>query len=210
MSHTVETKEYKGYKIKIIIDESASDPREGNDNITTMVCFHRNYRLGDNHDYRADNYSGWYDMRKAIERDHDVVLIEPLYMYNHSGITIATTPFGCRFDSGQIGWVFISKESIRKIYGMKQIRTKWLEENMERLQERLDSDVKVYDDFVSGDCYGYEVVKVTEDEDGEEEEESIDSCWGFYGTDFDKNGLLDYAHNVIDCEVEPSEEEAVS
>lgn len=56
--------------------------------------------------------------------------------------------------------------------------------------EQLQSSADLYQSWAFGDCYGYQV-------------ESIDeSCWGFYGSDHEKSGLLEYAKNAIDCEIE--------
>jgi hypothetical protein len=46
MSDVVEEMEYKGYKIKIVFDEDIWSPRDW-DNLGTMVCWHRRYKLGD-------------------------------------------------------------------------------------------------------------------------------------------------------------------
>lgn len=47
---------------------------------------------------------------------------------------------------------------------------------------------KLLDAWAWGDVYGF---IIEESEDGEEWDET-DSCWGFYGTDFETNGMLDY------------------
>jgi hypothetical protein len=189
-----ESLEYKGYTIKIEIDSDPMNPRTEFDNACKMACFHKRYNLGDKHDYNHDDYNNWDEMEKAIKRNEDVALIEPLYMYDHSGITISTSSFSCRWDSGQIGFVYITKQSVRECYGIKRITKKYLE----KAQSLLDGEVKTYDNYLTGSVYGYNVVKV--DEDGDEED--IDSCWGFFGYDHEKSGLLDYARNAIDCDIE--------
>ena len=45
-------------------------------------------------------------------------------------------------------------------------------ETIERADRLLESEVKTYDDYISGNCYGFQLYK-----DGEE----INSCWGFFG-----------------------------
>jgi hypothetical protein len=71
-------------------------------------------------------------------------------------------------------------------YGGK-IVTKKLKD---RVTEYLKNEVETYDQFLTGDVYGYRVFKV---ENGEEEE--LDSCWGFYGEDEcidEGKGIMDY------------------
>lgn len=161
--------------LKVYYDNDAENPREW-DNLSKMVCFHHSYSLGDEHNYRVFDYHSWEDLKDAIEKDNDVAVILPLYMYDHSGITISTTPFSCPWDSGQIGWVYITKEDIRKEYNIKRVTKKYIE----KATKILISEIKVYDDYLRGETYGFVLEK-----DGEE----IDSCWGFYGSDFCTNGM---------------------
>ncbi len=37
-------------------------------------------------------------------------VILPLYLYDHSGITMSTGAFSCRWDSGQVGWIYAEKK----------------------------------------------------------------------------------------------------
>jgi hypothetical protein len=158
-----------GHTGRILSDEDGCNPREW-DNIGTMVCFHRRYELGDkDHGYRSGDFNGWDDMEKAILRDHPGAIILPLYLYDHSGITMSTGPFSCPWDSGQVGLIFVSAKRIREEYGAKRISKKL----RERVEGYLRNEVEEYDRYLRGECYGY----VIEDEAGEE----VDSCWGFLG-----------------------------
>jgi hypothetical protein len=136
-----------------------------------MICFHNRYDLGDKHDYRSNDYNGWDELKEQIEKDHNVGVILPLYLYDHSGITISTSSFSCQWDSGQVGWTFCTKE---------EMDSNWIElsgqDKEERSEVLLKGEVETYDQYLRGDVYGYRVFKV---ENGEEEE--LDSCWGFYG-----------------------------
>lgn len=181
MDNTVETKEIvsgnKKYRIKIIQDENPNSPRE-DDNLGKMVCFHGRYNLGDKHDYDHRDYSGWDEQKEAIIKNEDVCVILPLYLYDHSGITMSTSPFSCRWDSGQVGWVFVSKKKVREEYSVKRITEKVIE----KVTKVLKGEVETYDQYLTGDVYGYEIYEVTTCSEGHEHETIIDSCWGYYGT----------------------------
>lgn len=180
MYHNIvkEVKSEKG-SLKIYLDNCPEDPRNW-DNMSKMVCFHRKYNLGDDHNYKVGDYSGWHELAEAIEKDYDIAAMVPLYMYDHSGITISTTPFSCPWDSGQIGWAFITKDVIRKEFGMKRVSAK----AKERALEVLLAEIQVYDEYLRGDVYGYTL----EDENGD----LVDSCWGFYGD----TGLKEIIENI--------------
>lgn len=105
-------------------------------------------------------------MDALVSIAEDLVVILPLYLYDHSGITMNTTGFSCRWDSGQVGWIYATKYEIRKEYG------KLTEDTIDAARRLLVAEVSEYDSYISGQCYGFRLY-----EDGKE----IDSCWGFLG-----------------------------
>lgn len=182
--------------LKIIHDSSAESPREW-DNFGTMICFHGRYNLGDKHNYNADDYSGWGEMEKAILTDYGKgAVILPLYLYDHSAVSISTSPFSCRWDSGQIGFIAVSKKTILDNFGGKIVTQK----TKEKAIKLLDAEVETYNYYVEGDVYGFRIV--------DEDDNEVDSCWGFYGTDFLTNGMLEYisSENLGDITQEQLEE----
>ncbi len=168
--------------LEIILDENPINPRE-DDNLTTMICSHKRYILGDKHDYNTDNYNNWDEFENAIRIKEKPVIMLPLYMYDHSGITISTTPFGCRWDSGQIGFVIITHKSIDALGCFINDGESFTDYN-ERLIKYLIAEVELYDMYLTGETYGFRIV----DDEGNE----LDSCWGFYGSDWETNGILDH------------------
>lgn len=181
--------QYKGYTIKIEQDQIFESPREW-DNLSTMVLFHNKYSLGDkDHGIDSDNYSGWSGMKEAIIRKFKPVCIAPVYLYDHSGISIKIGSFSgllpeghAEFDSGQIGFVFISAEKARENWSAKRISKK-IRYHSERV---LNAEINIYDQFLRGDVYGYSI------------EELNDSCWGFYGYDC----CLQEAKSIVDWHIE--------
>jgi len=146
--------------------------------------------LGDDTDsYVKEEYDSWEELYADIMKREHPLVIKPLYMYDHSGISISTTEFGCRWDSGQIGYVFITHDAINSLGVTMNDDETWVDYK-NRLEGYLDNEVKTYNSYVSGDVYGFRVL----DKDGEEE----DSCWGFYGDDFRTNGLYDYVGNLME------------
>jgi hypothetical protein len=185
----VEEKRIGKYKVEVIQDESPSSPRE-DDNFGKMICFHRRYDLGDEHDYKSNDYDGWEELKEQIEKDYNVGVILPLYLYDHSGITMNTTGFGCQWDSGQVGWIFCTKEDMEsnfmKLSGQDLI---------ERSEVLLKGEVETYDQYLTGDVYGYRVSEVKTCSEGHEHEEELDSCWGYYGQEncmLEGVGIVEY------------------
>lgn len=163
------------YKIKVLQDGNAESPRTAMDNLGTMVCFHNRYSLGDFHNYRSGDYSGWAEMKKDIIKRENVGVILPLYLLDHSGITMSTNDFNDKWDSGCVGFIFVSKQKMLKEYGGK-ICTKQLKE---RVKTYLEGEVETYDQYLRDEVYGYEIWKLTKKK--KKEKKMIDSCWGYYG-----------------------------
>jgi len=176
------------YLIEIYPDSDTDSPRTW-DNLGTMVCFHRRYDLGDKHDYDSGDYSGWEKMKEAIIKQENVHTILPLYLYDHSGITISTGPFSCNWDSGQVGWIFVSKDKVKK-EGIDETK----------VGEYLKGEVETYDQYIRGDVYGYRIYEVTTCNLGHDHEEDLDSCWGFYGEDYCLQEAKDIVNHLIEKE----------
>lgn len=153
-----ETVEYKNFTIKIIQDEDPEDPRSWS-NLGTMTFFHKRYNLGDKHFYSPEEF------KEFIKRDCTINL--PVYMMDHSGVSIRTNSFNDLWDSGCIGYIWMTKERAVKEFGRK-IFTKKVRECAIKCME---SEVEVYNKYLSGGFVGF----VVENKEGEH----LDSCWGF-------------------------------
>jgi hypothetical protein len=116
MSDVVYRAEDDKYRLEIMQDSCPESPREW-DNIGTMVCSHRRYDLGDEQAKNIAEYSSWDEWLQGEVYDlyggEDNVVCLPLYLYDHSGITMNTTGFSCPWDSGQVGWIYATKQKFR-------------------------------------------------------------------------------------------------
>jgi hypothetical protein len=121
------------------------NPREWNENLGTMLCFHRRYILGDKNPYNSEHYAGWNDFAKSLFKVHDVALMLPIYMYDHSGITISHKPFSCPWDSGQIGWIFVNKDRVRREFGVKRMSPKV----MDKVRSVLIAEIIDYNEYLT-------------------------------------------------------------
>lgn len=309
------------YILKVEQDDSSESPRKW-DNLGTMVCWHRRYNLGDEHNYsspsdflqefacelfgyedvdwiqdKAKEYMSNFKVTKGddsfeiyekgelyddgYENEDDCynelanvrgqfideiyenmsnnelleiieqkAVILPLYLYDHSGITMNTCGFTCKWDSGQVGWIYCTKERFLKETGYNKdelfntdthripkvkdhvkinghedlgqitsiendkitidfdynkstafkkdenivtVSTSDVIEVLSNYAEQmLTAEVETYDQYLTGEVYGYQLEKPVKCECcGNVEYEEIDSCWGFYGDDCKKNGIAD-------------------
>ena len=177
--------ENEKYKLEIFDDLNPCSPREF-DNLGTMVCFHRRYNLGDETELKSSDFSSWEELENYLYKEEDALIAIPVFMYDHSGLWINTTGFSCPWDSGQVGYIYISKEKVRREYSCKRISKKL----KKMIREILCSEVDLYNDYLSGNVYGF---TLTDKENAEE----IDSSCGFYGTDYIENGIFDYVSSYF-------------
>ena len=153
------TEVYNTYKINIIQDIDPESPREW-DNLGNMVCFHKRYTLGDKHNLDIDSLPEFLKNKIYL----------PIYMYDHSGITIKTSPYNCQWDSGQVGYIYATKEAIKKEFNCKNLTKNILD----KVYKMLESEVDIYDKYLTCEVYGYEIFDNVED--------FKDSCYGYYDT----------------------------
>lgn len=163
--------------VKVVQDQDPTSPREF-DNAGLMACWHRRYNLGDVQP--KQDPAEWL---KDNAPKGSIVL--PLYLMDHSGISISTGSFGDPWDSGQIGYIVATPEHIRKFTGKKRITAKL----RATFETYLRQEVKTYDDFLTGNVWGYTIESVKDCEScGSKthgDEEVDDSCWGFFGDDLE-------------------------
>lgn len=179
--------EYKGHKIKVYYDEDPLNPREDFDNFGNMVCYHNRYTLGDqmaNENFpEPEDFIAW---RKSQGKE---VISLPIYMYDHSGICLSTGGFSCPWDSGQVGWIYITRKEAREKMMVSRI-TKKQEAN---ILKWLQGEVEEYSSYLEGQVYFYNAC--------DENDDSIESCGGYIGYDMEKNGLLADARAAIDYNI---------
>jgi hypothetical protein len=123
-------------------------------------------------------------------RDGEYIGI-PVWAYVHSGATVQaawSNPFGCPWDSGRSGWVYVPKAKVLEEFSRKRMSP----ELLAKVHEILRAEVKVFDQYLRGDVYGFRVLDKRSDPEGME----VDACWGFYGLDYvvgEAESALEYA-----------------
>jgi len=117
MDYVIASTELDNRRIIISYDDFDDNPRDMNENLGIMACFHRRYEIGDptHRDENPLEFQEWVTTNKSIAKYF------PIYLYDHSGLTISTQPFNDRWDSGLLGYIYVTKERVRKEYGVKRI-----------------------------------------------------------------------------------------
>lgn len=160
MENAIETVKRGGFTAHIYYDTDTLNPRKDWDNLGKIVS----RRLTSDVNFK---FSG--DRETDIERlkqEFGATVILPIYMYSHGGETINTTGFSCPWDSGQVGWIFVTTEDICKEYNCKRVNPAI----RHRVAQILIGEIETYDQYIRGEVYGYELFDKTGN--------VIDSCCG--------------------------------
>ena len=186
----------KGEKLNIISDDNVESPRDY-DNISSLII--KNSINETDYRFKDEVYDNEEDAILKICKDvrkhfgKDILSVTPIYKYEHSGVTYALTPFGCKWDSGFCGVMVVLKSSIRSQLGIKRVTV----EKQVQGQSYANSEFSTYVDWVEGNCLRFEIL--------DKNDKEIESCGGFIGSDIKTNGILDYVpqfKELIICERE--------
>lgn len=162
-NYQIETHRNLTYKI---LEHQYDNPTECYDLLGTVNVFSRRYSIGHEHDYDtksdlllclAINYN---DSVEEIENDEERInridgiieenyVILDLYLYDHSGQSISTSPYSCIWDSGHAGYVYADFDKIKKWFKVDEIT----EEIKQRAIEVIEGEIKELDRWVRGDTY---------------------------------------------------------
>lgn len=153
----METK-LNGYTLKIIPDENPLNPRTDCDHLGIMLCWHRRYSLGDSHSY--DTPQDFTESAAA----KDMFVCLPVYLLDHSGLYVSVNDFNDSWDSGQLGFIYCTKQDAQKWFNNTDVTE-------DEIKKELTAEVEEYNDYLNGAWYGF----LIEGLDGEVE----DSCGGF-------------------------------
>lgn len=174
----IKEEEYKDKVIRILPDEMPIDPRSY-DNLGTMVCSHKRYELGDEQ-IDTSEFSSVEEIREYLYSERDAEILLPLYLYDHSGITMSTTSFRSHWDSGRVGFIFATEDDILTMYQKDELT----DELRDKARESLKDEVELYDMYISGQVFIFSVVDIHQcSECGITHEEVEHSVGGFYDID---------------------------
>ena len=212
-----------GRKLRLVIeqDQFPEDPRSW-DNFGTMLCCYRGYQLGDCNSNKETELQLAEICRKYGKSDEEIdemtfaeeiqfildqddVCGLPLWLYDHSGISMSTKRW-CSWDSSFVGLIFVEKDFYLAQMCLKD-ETNW----KEQAKKTLEGEIETYSDFLEGNVYGWTLyeptVVIRQSMDGkelsreiDEEGEMVDSMCGFY------DPTLEDVESYFDFEIAEIEE----
>ena len=135
--------EGRAWRIRQVLDP---DPptRADADNLWTLICLHKRYNLGD---VNLRTMEGLDEAVRAAgcSREPPAGFVVPLFLMDHSGLTVSLTPFGDPWDSGQVGVACLSK-------------ARWTQAGLttdHQAMTILEGEIRDLNDTLSGNCWGF-------------------------------------------------------
>lgn len=196
MSDTFLEKYIGDYKVTVDYEEDIDfdiDELLNYDFDLYLYTWHRNYRIGMPNpfstreemfahilDMRPETFEG-YSNDELLKKASTKCVILPVYMYDHSGIALSTSPFNDPWDSGLLGYIFAYKDDIRKAYGVTRISPKLKEDVLEVFKH----NIKIIDDVYNGNVFKVTIEDINQPH--------LSCCYGgIIGSDWDENDIMSF------------------
>lgn len=174
---------YCGYTIEFQPEENPDNPRDW-DHLGSFVGNHRRYNIWD--DELKSHGESWDDDLKHHLSNKGLKLSDvicfPVYMLDHSWLRFSTNDFCDRWDSGQVWFIYTSKEYVRKWFSWKQITP----HRLKQIYQSLINEIEQYDQYHSWGVYEFRILDP-------QWEEYVEWQWGYYD-----DSHIDEAKSYID------------
>ena len=186
-------------KAELVYDTDATNPREWANLGTILIAPSKSHWIASRDDvvdtsipFGNSPYEHWNNIRREQLnlKKSDIAIAYPITKYEHGEISLQLG-YKSGWERGVVGFVYVTKEQVRKCYGVKRI-TKSI---IERAKNCLQSELDMLTHWLNSDCYGWQIKEYALTDDGLdwEEVDTLDNCWGY----FDKEQALDDMQDML-------------
>ena len=144
---TLHMKDAEGKKYLLTVEQDNDPDNPIEMMVSHLVCFHRRYQIGEKHNWDLSELQHW------LCEHRDEVVVKPVYLMDHSGLSISITDFGDPLDSGHIGYWYVMRDEIDPEHTNENWRA--------AASELIASNVELYDQYMRGDVYYYTLEEQT-------------------------------------------------
>ena len=186
-------------KAELVYDQHADNPREWANLGTILIAPSKSHWIA-NRDSAVDTsiplgnnpYEHWNNLRREQLKlkKSDIAIAYPITKYEHGEISLQLG-YKQGWERGVVGFVYVTKEQVRKCYGVDRITKSIIERATNCLQAELDMLTR----WLNGYVYGWQIKEYALTDDGLdwEEVDTLDACWGY----FDKEQALDDMQDML-------------
>ena len=194
---------------ELIYDQHATNPRECDNLGTILIAPNKAHWVASRDDVVDTSiplgnnpYEHWNNLRREQLKlkKSDIAIAYPITKYEHGEISLQLG-YKQGWDYGVVGFVYVTKEQVRKCYGVDRITKSIIERATNCLQDELD----MLTHWLNSDCYGWQIKEYALTDDGLDwkEVDVLDACWGYFG----KEQALDDMLKLLTATTNQPEEE---
>ena len=190
---------------ELVYDPDATNPREWDNLGTILIAPNKSHWVASPDDVidtsiplGKNPHEHWENIRREqlkIKKS-DIAIAYPITKYEHGGISLSLG-YKSGWDCGVVGFIYVTKEQIRKYYDVKRITKSILEHAKNRPQSELDTLTS----WLNGEVYGWKIKEYALTDDGLDWEE-VDtpySCWGYLDQEQALDDMKDALNYLEPC-----------
>jgi len=159
------TRKHNNVDVNIYFDTDATNPLDI-ENGFKLISFDKKQNYGHKHNYNT-SYELFYDLLNQVgineslnKLTHKQLMnilkshyyIKPVYILDHSGVKLSLNPFNDKFDSGLLGYCYITKEEAKSLF-----KTSTMTLTKEIMSNYINEFIQDYNYYINGECYIFSI-----------------------------------------------------
>ena len=182
---------------ELVYDQHATNPRECDNLGTILIAPNKSHWIASPDDvvntsihFGNNPCEHWDNIRREQLnlKKSDIAIAYPITKHEHGSISLSLG-YKQGWDYTVSGFVYVTKETLRKEYGVNRI-TKSI---IDRAKTCLQSELDMLTRWLNGDCYGWQIKEYALTDDGLDCEEVgiLGDCWGYFDKEHASGDMQD-------------------
>ena len=170
---------------ELVYDHATTSPREWDNLGMILITPDKSHWVASPDDvvdtsipFGNNPHEHWENLRRdqLNLKKSDIAIAYPITKYEHGSISLSLG-YNSGWDCEVVGFIYVTKETLRKEYGVNHI-TKSI---IERAENCLQSELNTLSNWLNGECYGWYIKEYASTDDGLvwEEVGILGDCWEY-------------------------------